>query len=94
MDFFAPSNYSTRYQDEIVALTEWFTARLPPLGVIVLSQLDYNSGVDALTGAHGDLWKEASRVWLEDRKYDLSYNQMCVAFFSAAHGCRVLTVVG
>jgi hypothetical protein len=92
MSFFAPSNYSTRYQDEIVALTEWFKARLPPLGAIVLSQSEYSSGVDALKGAHRELRKEASRVWNEQRKYDLSYNQMCVAFFAAAHACGLLAV--
>jgi hypothetical protein len=81
-----------RYHDEITALTEWFMARLPALGGLELTKAERAEGGDSLKGPHEELWREAFYSWINDRHYELSYNQMCIAFFAAAENLGLLAI--
>jgi hypothetical protein len=80
---FDPANKSLCYQDEVKALTEYFTARLPVCGPLTLTDAERSRGVDSLKGLHSDLVRDAFVEWLAIRNYELSYNQTCIAFFTA-----------
>lgn len=85
-------NFSQRYTDEIEALTEYFKERLPACGPVALTREEYQTGTDSLTGLHKMLVGGAFVEWLAKRKYELSYNQGCNAFFAAARLLNLLTV--
>lgn len=80
---FNPANKSQRYQDEIKALTEYFSLRLPACGPLTLTPEERSAGVDSLKGLHADLVRGAFVEWIAIRDYELSYNQTCIAFFTA-----------
>jgi len=80
------------YHKQITDLTDWFSARLPNLGKVNLSRNEYKDGICRLTGNHDELQKQAFTEWLENRHYELSYNQMCIAFFSAAGQLGLLEI--
>jgi hypothetical protein len=84
---------SDDYVKQIEDLRDWYKERLPAFGKVVLSADEYKTGTDSLEGFHGDLVKAAFVEWLSMRKYELSYNQSCVAFFSAAKDLELLEVV-
>lgn len=88
---------SERYVKEINDLREWFKQRLPALGKIKLTEAQWEAGTDSLEDAelpyHRDLVRYAFIERLTMRKYDLSYNQICVAFFGAAEECSLLEIV-
>jgi hypothetical protein len=73
------------YTTQVSDLTAWFAERLPALPTLSLTWAQYTRGVDALPqGQHLHLVHEAMATWLKERNYELSYNQMCQAFFAAA----------
>jgi hypothetical protein len=76
---------SERYQKEIEDLTAYFAVRLPACGPIVLTPEERKDGVDSLpkTSLAAALVRSACTEWLLTRNYDLSYNQVCCAFFAA-----------
>lgn len=63
------------------------------MGKISLTKGEWKAGTDSLENYHADLVRAAVIEWLTTRKYELSYNQMCVAFFGAADDCDLLDVV-
>ena len=83
---------SEDYAKQIDDLRVWFRERLPAHGQISLTKDQWKAGVDSLTGYHADLVRAAHIEWLTTRKYELSYNQTCVAFFGAADDCDLLDV--
>jgi hypothetical protein len=87
-------NVSDKYKQQIADLTDWFVERLPALGPVVLTEGEHKVGVDSLSGDHAELAREAFDVWLSERRYELSYNQTCNAFFAAAGRCGLLDVTG
>lgn len=83
---------SREYAKQIDDLREWFKQRLPALGKTSLTDDEWKAGTDSLKNYHADLVRGAFIEWLTMRQYELSYNQMCVAFFGAADDCDVLEV--
>lgn len=81
-----------RYSEEVDALKAWYAERLPALGPFTMSQSDYDAGIDSLPESHTGLAQEAFNEWITNRKYELSYNQSCQAFFAAANSLKLLTV--
>lgn len=81
-----------RCAKEIDDLRSWFSRRLPSLPKFTLTRDKWKAGTDSLNGYHADLVRGAFIEWLTMRKYELSYNQMCVAFFGAADDCDVMEV--
>lgn len=79
------------YEEAILWLRPWFVGRLPSKGPLRISRNEYREGVDRLPQSHKPLVAEAMQVWL-DRGYELSYQQMNVAFFGAAIQCGLLVV--
>lgn len=86
-----------RYAKEVNDLREWLKQRLPALGKIKLTEAQWKAGTDSLEDAelpyHRDLVRGAFIEWLTMRKYELSYSQMCCAFFGAAEECGVFESV-
>jgi hypothetical protein len=83
---------SERYTSEVSALADWLAERLPALGPLRVTSAEFLVGTDSLADPHAALCDEAFRHWLDIRKYELSYNQMCNAFFAAARDAGVLEV--
>jgi hypothetical protein len=81
---------SPQYEQEIINLRMWFIERLPALGNFTMTQAEYKFGCDFLPEPWKSLTAEAYKLWLSDRNYELSYRQMCEAFFYAASYCGVL----
>jgi hypothetical protein len=84
--------YSDNYQKQVNDLRAWFATRLPALGPIELSHAEIEGGIDSLTGEHKNLTDTAFNEWLTERNYELSYNQMCNAFFEAVCECDLLNI--
>lgn len=74
---------SDRYAQEVNDLRDYFAARLPVCGPITLTDEQRKVGVDSLVGLPKRLVSSACTEWLLTRGYDLSYNQVCCAFFAA-----------
>lgn len=89
---FMGQEMSGRYSKEVADLRAWFAERLPALGPFTMSRDDYQAGVDKLPETHRDLRNQATNEWLTERDYELSYNQMCQAFFAAANDLKLLTI--
>jgi len=85
---------SERYAKEVEDLRAWFMERLPVCGSISLTTDQYKAGCDSLAGLHHDLVRASSTEWLTKRRYELSYNQTCCAFFGAAKALNLLIVDG
>jgi hypothetical protein len=62
------------------------------LSKVTLTEDQYKAGTDSLDRYHSDLVQAAFIEWLTMRKYELSYNQSCVAFFSAAKDLGLLEI--
>lgn len=73
-----------RYRKELHNLTLWLRAALSCVPEFTITCQQYLYGVDALPSYLKDICNNAFHVWLTHRNYELSYNQMCIAFFSAA----------
>lgn len=84
---------SHNYETQIKLLTEWFKERLANLPSFTMTKAELRQGTDALKEEYASLVVEAMREWLEERHYELSYNQMCNAFFAAGHEANKLTVI-
>lgn len=78
-----PAGMSDKYRNQIADLAEYFRLRLPACGPLTLTPKQRSAGVDSLSGLHKGLVSSACTEWLLTRKYDLSYNQVCIAFFTA-----------
>lgn len=92
MATFMGQKMSGRYSKEVDDLRVWLAERLPALGPFTMTRDDYQAGVDKLPQTHTELRREATNEWLTARDYELSYNQMCQAFFAAANDLKLLTV--
>lgn len=82
-DAYAAKGYPRSYGYQIDELAEWFTDKVAPWKHVEISKEQRNSGVDSVPDILRAIVEEASREWGAVRKYELSYNQMCVAFFAA-----------
>ena len=82
---------SERYQKQIEDLTEYFKLRLPACGSINLTDDERKAGVDSLpeSSLAAALVRSACTEWLLTRNYELSYNQVCCAFFAALEAVEV-----
>ena len=83
---------SPKYQNEIALLRLWFTQRIIGFPLLSLTAGQYQTGIDSLPTIYSDLCKEAFNEWLQKRSYELSYNQMCIAFFDAVKNIGLLKV--
>lgn len=83
---------SERYNVEVEALQQWFQEKLSTLPPIEITQADYRNGTDSLHGDYAKIVEKAFATWLQDRNYELSYSQMCIAFFNAAITSMKLTI--
>lgn len=75
--------YSPHYGRHIDDLAEWFADRLMPFKDIEISKEQRKVGVDGLPGEMQEITRAAHAEWLKAKKWGLTYNQMCVAFFAA-----------
>lgn len=82
--------YSSHYGKQIDDLIAWFTNRIKDRAPIQLSEDEYRMGVDKLPDDLKELTKEAFSIWLNEKRYELSYNQVCIAFFEAAYQVGIL----
>lgn len=82
------------YNEQVENLTHWYKQRLPVCGPFVLTYDQYAAGVDSLTGKHAQLRDAGFIEWQAIKSYELSYNQGCVAFFTAANALKLLTIIG
>ncbi len=74
---------SPRYEQEITDLSAWFETAMDGLPSITMTEAQYSRGTDALPeGEYCHLVAKAFSLWLNDRNYELSYNQICNAFFT------------
>lgn len=71
-------------------LEQWFTDRLPALGKFKITYTELQRGCDSLSEPWQSLVKEAFDYWLSECRWELSYRQMCCAFFAAAKTCGVM----
>ena len=76
---------SDRYIAETNALHYHFVAKMAELPPISLTEAARRVGTDCLPegSQHRAMVDEAFQEWLTSRDYELSYNQMCIAFFMA-----------
>lgn len=77
------SKYGDNYRQQVLDLKEWFKKRLQG-ETVTLTTEEYASGTDSLPEPFKRMVQVAFDEWLTERKYELSYNQMCLAFFHAA----------
>jgi hypothetical protein len=80
------------YIKQINDLREWFKNELKSFPVLEMSRASYRGGVDSLPENYRQLTNRAFNVWLDEKRYELSYNQMCQAFFRAANDLGLLKV--
>jgi hypothetical protein len=83
---------SPHYRNQIADLTDWFAVRLKTMGPPRPTEQERIRGVDALPERYRKLTAEAFQVWLAERNYELSYNQLCIAFFMAAEDVQAVPV--
>ena len=76
------------YIEQIDTLVEWFKDRISC--PIKLTEVEFKVGIDALVGQPKKLTEQAFQYWLNTKQYELSYSQMCVAFFRAARINKLL----
>lgn len=82
---------SERYKQEITDLQAWFEKRLQGEQV-TLTEAEYQAGTDSLPEPFKRMVQTAFDEWLTERRYELSYNQMCKGFFGAAKAVGALVV--
>ena len=75
---------SELYEQQIKDLTAWFKDRIAAFDPFDMTRGDYKAGIDKLPKNYHGLTTEAFDLWLSEKHYELSYNQMCKAFFGAA----------
>lgn len=75
----------SRYDDEVKQLTGWFRNRLRSMDILEMAEADYSKGTATLEGAYKELMTAAVLYWQKERSYELSYQQVNVAFFNAAN---------
>jgi hypothetical protein len=83
-----------RYGQEIEVLKQWYKANLAAFPLLVLTGDEYKSGTDSLKGGYQAVVSYAFWKWLHERRYELSYNQGCNAFFQALREMGKLEVGG
>lgn len=74
--------YPRSYGYQIDKLAEWFADKIAPWKHVEISKEQRSSGVDSVPDILRAIAEEAFREW-GARRYELSYNQTCVAFFAA-----------
>ena len=84
---------SPLYEKQVADLTEWFKSRISNLGKVEMSREDYRAGTDKLPDRFKPVIKEAINTWETERGYELSYNQLCQAFFAAGRAVDVISVI-
>lgn len=84
-----------RYSQETDKLQSHFKAAMVELKEpIRITEQEYKMGTDSLLKtSHGDLIREAVDKWNSKGEYELSYSQLCRAFFGAARELGKLDVV-
>jgi hypothetical protein len=79
--------YSDEYEKEVRLLEAWFIEQIAGLEPLSLTTAEYKIGTDAVPEPWKGIVAEAGKIWLAHRNYELSYNQICRAFFAAADKC-------
>lgn len=76
------------YHKMVAELKDYLKGKIKALPSFQMHENEVKIGVDALTVCapkrYGEIIDEAHKFFLERRQYELSYNQMCQAFFDAA----------
>lgn len=86
------TGHSELYEQVIQETTAEFKKVLVGREPIVLSEAQYSAGVDALPKDLEKLAQEVSQRVGDKMDYELSYNQLCKAFFTAAQELGILSV--
>lgn len=82
---------SNRYNNEVSLLTGWFKNRIRK--PVTMAEEDFLAGIDSAPEDVQKLAKEASEHWRKHRGYELSYSQLCSAFFDAIRKKKMLTLI-
>ena len=80
--------YSDEYNKQVGLLTEWFKGRIPQIGIPTVSASQWNRGIDSLDDKYRKLCQEAFDEWWNVHFYELSYSQMCDAFFASVEALK------
>lgn len=84
----------SRYDDEISVLIEYFKKNLATHEPFSMTEEQFQSGCDGLESESlKQMIHDTFELWLSDREYELSYNQMCIAFFTVAIELEKLILV-
>jgi uncharacterized phage infection (PIP) family protein YhgE len=74
---------SKRYCQEIADLQKYFAEQIANLPAIEITAEQRQTGIDGLPEVYRKLNQFAFHKWLEEKNYELSYNQACNAMFAA-----------
>ncbi len=83
---------SQQYLDMIEKARQEFVRLLEGHAPIAISEEKYEAGVDTLPDDVQVMKKRVCETIIKSEGYDLSYNQVCIAFFSAANGMKLVQV--
>lgn len=86
---------SPEYNNVVSQLTEHFKRLMVADDFswkVRVTRAEYARGVDCLGEPFTSIVKEASRFWLREHNYEVSYTQICRAFFMAADGLGKLEI--
>ncbi len=76
---------SERYEQIIQLLKERFVPFLETIAPLTLSTSQFKKGVDALPDDIRSKVMQLTHEFEEEQSYEVSYNQLCKAFFGATH---------
>lgn len=82
------------YTQAIQDASNFFSERIRGLPPLTLSEDGYAMGTDSLGGEYKNAVSECYTYMVYHHHYELSYNQICQAFFRAVTGAGKLTVEG
>lgn len=75
-------------------LIDWFKVKIQRVEFpkTTMSLEDYKLGIDALPDIFQPMHKAAFTIWLWEKEYEVSYSQMCDAYFTTLIDAGLLTV--
>ncbi len=83
--------FSKNYTQQEYDLQDYFLYQCTDR--LILSTEDFSRGTDCLTDYYREVVDKAFYKWLNERNYELSYSQICRAFFGALDKKGLLKVV-
>ena len=79
-----------KYQAMTSEAQEWLAGHLSTCTPVTITDDQYRRGVDAMTEELQAIARQCFDEFLADRRSELSYSQLCHAFFSAAEPLGII----